>query len=364
MHRMNCASPRRFLAPCLVAWMLGFWLAPVLGQTTYDGRAPTAAWRTAALAGIERNRTARLAFTVRDTDGFPVPGATVEVRLLRHDFRFVPDSAGSNDNPPKWLSLEPDDDLTASDRNGLMRYRAFANDQRERGNPVEPASLRAHFRSHLPSPIELMARFDLVSGILGGFDTRPLWITGLEVDVGDASLQRDYTRDVLIAAFSHPAVQGVQLGNSGSSQAGLASLGSTVWNELLKQQWTTRTNVRTTSTGRAQLRGFKGTYELAILLPGIRHVVQVDLTSDTHSNITVPAIPPTLTVVPGDLFEYTWPITAFGYRLETGSGPGDSDWEPVDAIAMSTPRGWRIQLPPPGNGSQLLRLRRQGPPQR
>lgn len=340
-----------------MAWMLVCGLSPLRAQVTYAGRAPDATWRTNALAAIERNRTARLAFTVRDTDGFPVPGATVEVRLIRHDFQFLPDASGSNASPPEWLSLTPDDDLGASNRDGLVRYRAYANDQRERGNPVEPMSLRARFQSHLPAPAELIARFDLVSGILGGFDTRPLWITGLEVGVGDAGLQRDYTRDVLIAAFSHPAVQGVHAG-----QHGAVSPGSALWTELVGQRWTTRTNVRTTSTGRAQLRGFKGTYQLTVLLPGTRHVTQVELGSDTHTPLSVPAIPPTLTVTPGDLFDYTWPLTAFGYRLESGSSPDASDWEAVDGIAMSTPRGWRIQLPPP-NGAQYLRLRRQGPPQ-
>jgi hypothetical protein len=356
MHRMNCAFPWRWFASCLTAWMLPLPFSPLQAQDTYEGRAPDASWRTAALSGIERNRTARLAFSLRDTGGFPVPGAVVEVRLLRHDFQFLPEASGSKAKPPEWLSLDPDDDLAATDRAGLVRYRAFADDQRERGNPVEPVSLRARFRSHLPAPAELIARFDLVSGILAGFDARPLWIAGLEVGVDDRALQRDYTRDVLIAAFSHPAVRGVQAGPQDGTAPGAA-----LWNELVNQQWTTRTNVRTTSTGRAQLRGFKGTYQLTVLLADTRHVTEVELTSDLHIPVQVPSIPPKLTVTPGELFEYSWPITAFGYRLESGSGPDASDWEPVEGFAMSTPRGWRIQLPPP-NGSQYLRLRRQGSP--
>ena len=39
----------------------------------------------------------------------------------------------------------------------------------------------------------------------------PIKITEFDVDVADESLQADYTRDFLYAAFSHPSVSGIQL---------------------------------------------------------------------------------------------------------------------------------------------------------
>lgn len=45
-------------------------------------------WRTDAEARIDQLRKADIGITVTDADGFPLPGATVEVRLKRKPFRF------------------------------------------------------------------------------------------------------------------------------------------------------------------------------------------------------------------------------------------------------------------------------------
>lgn len=55
---------------------------------TYGGRAPDAPWRAPAAARIAQLRQADLSVTVRDADGFPVPGAQVAVRMKRHAFGF------------------------------------------------------------------------------------------------------------------------------------------------------------------------------------------------------------------------------------------------------------------------------------
>jgi len=354
MHRMKRLFPRRWSVPCLWVWM---WAGvfPLAAQTTYDGQASNAAWRSNALGGIERNRTARLAVTVRDAAGFPVPGSLLEFRLIRHGFSF--DSTGVQ--PPTRLGLEGQDDLAAPDRAGLIRLRAHANDQIERGNTVEALGLKGMFQAHLVPPSELLARFDLLSGILSGMNTHPIWIEPVRFDVADADLRRDYARDFLIAAFSHPSVQGIRL--APSDPAGPVSTPASLgWNELIETTWTTRTNVRTSSTGRAVLRGFKGTYEVIVPLPGTRHSTTLELDSDSHLPIQVPVIPPQITVTPGDLYEFRWPAAAFGYRLETTDTSRPEGWEPVDGIARLTPTGWQIQVPPP-DSTQLFRLRRHGP---
>jgi endo-1,4-beta-xylanase len=55
---------------------------------TYIGREPNAPWRAAAAARIAQHRQAGLTVEVRDQDGFPVPGAIVNVRQTRHEFGF------------------------------------------------------------------------------------------------------------------------------------------------------------------------------------------------------------------------------------------------------------------------------------
>jgi endo-1,4-beta-xylanase len=52
----------------------------------YEGSAPTAAWRTAAAARIEKIRKGDLTVVVKDGSGRPVSGAQVAVRMKKHAF--------------------------------------------------------------------------------------------------------------------------------------------------------------------------------------------------------------------------------------------------------------------------------------
>ncbi len=55
----------------------------------YPGRAPDAAWRTAAEARIEKIRKGDLKITVVDSAGTLVPGAQVTVEMTRHAYKFA-----------------------------------------------------------------------------------------------------------------------------------------------------------------------------------------------------------------------------------------------------------------------------------
>jgi len=57
-------------------------------QFSYPGIEPDAPWRQAAAERIERYRKADLTVVVKDASGKPVPGARVEVEMLRHAFKF------------------------------------------------------------------------------------------------------------------------------------------------------------------------------------------------------------------------------------------------------------------------------------
>lgn len=55
---------------------------------TYAGRELDAPWRAEAAARIENIRKGDLEIRVLDDQGYPVPGASVEVEMLRHHFKF------------------------------------------------------------------------------------------------------------------------------------------------------------------------------------------------------------------------------------------------------------------------------------
>ena len=63
-------------------------LASLPNDVTYPGRGADAAWRAPAAARIEQFRKADLTVQVRDTEGYPVPGAQVVVQMRRHAFGF------------------------------------------------------------------------------------------------------------------------------------------------------------------------------------------------------------------------------------------------------------------------------------
>ncbi|MBN2714780.1 MAG: endo-1,4-beta-xylanase [Deltaproteobacteria bacterium] len=57
-------------------------------EITYDGRAPDASWRTEAMARIEQIRKGDMVISVKDANGEPVSGATIDLRQSRHQFGF------------------------------------------------------------------------------------------------------------------------------------------------------------------------------------------------------------------------------------------------------------------------------------
>jgi GH35 family endo-1,4-beta-xylanase len=96
-------------------------------RQTYAGHEPDAAWRTEALARIERIRKSDLSVKVVDADGKPVEGATVRVRMLRHAFGW-----GSMINPAPFFG-EPVPPL----RGNPEKYEPTPEDQRRYREVVE-----------------------------------------------------------------------------------------------------------------------------------------------------------------------------------------------------------------------------------
>ena len=68
-----------------VLWLMG---DPTSANPSYVGRERDAAWRQAAEKRIQRFRKGDLRVSVLDQDGEPVTGAKVDIRMLKHAFRF------------------------------------------------------------------------------------------------------------------------------------------------------------------------------------------------------------------------------------------------------------------------------------
>jgi endo-1,4-beta-xylanase len=153
----------------------------------------------------------------------------------------------------------------------MERVAAFLLD---RGAPLGGLGFQCHYGMTVPAPesllpaLERFARFGV-----------PLQITEFDVDTADESLQADFTRDLLLAAYSHPAVDSVLMwgfweGRHWRPDAALFRKDWTpkpnaqAWADLVTREWRTDLRVATDATGTLRTRAFLGDYELTASAPG------------------------------------------------------------------------------------------------
>jgi len=129
----------------------------------------------------------------------------------------------------------------------------------------------AHFRdTGLPHPRTVYDRIDRFAK----FDCK-LQLTEFDVDCGlDEQLQADYKRDVMVAAFSHPKVEGIVMWGfwEGRHWRPAAALwrkdwsikpAGEAWVDLVFRQWWTDEVLTTDAQGVARTRAFFGTHRLS-----------------------------------------------------------------------------------------------------
>jgi endo-1,4-beta-xylanase len=140
---------------------------------------------------------------------------------------------------------------------------------KKEGYPVAGLGNQAHFdESFLPSPMEVLAMTDRFAQVV------PKQII-TEYDVvtsADEELAADFTRDLLIATFSHPAYHGFLLwgfweGSHWKPQAASWNrdwsirLRGQVFLDLINREWHTRVELTTDNNGKVSWRGFPGWYQ-------------------------------------------------------------------------------------------------------
>lgn len=148
---------------------------------------------------------------------------------------------------------------------------------REQGAPLGGLGLQCHIGGVLAPPADMLATLDRYQKTLG----LPVRVTEFDVNADDAQVQADYTRDFMIAMFSHPSVIGVQMWGfwAGRHWQPGAALYTKDWVErpngaayrkLIKETWHTEEAGRTDDSGRWGTRGFYGTYTVSVTVDGRR----------------------------------------------------------------------------------------------
>jgi len=134
--------------------------------------------------------------------------------------------------------------------------------------PLTGLGFQGHFTPPLTSPKTILRILDRYSKL-----GLPIKITEFDVDTKDESLQADFTRDFLYAAFSHPSVRGIQFWGFWGKQHWKpnAALYTSNWREkpngkilknLTKEKWWTKEKGISNQTGLFTRRAFYGDYQI------------------------------------------------------------------------------------------------------
>jgi endo-1,4-beta-xylanase len=140
------------------------------------------------------------------------------------------------------------------------------------GFRIDGLGNQAHFdESFLPSPEQLLAVTDRFAALVPRQEITEFDI----VTQDDEELAADYTRDAMIACFSHPAYTGFLLWGfwEGSHWKPVAASWNRDWSirrrgevleEWLGRRWTTRVTLKTGKGGNVRWRGFPGHYQIEV----------------------------------------------------------------------------------------------------
>lgn len=176
----------------------------------------------------------------------------------------------------------------------LKEFEDVARYLREQGAPLGGLGLQAHIGSTLSVPQDILATLDRHERNFG----LPIRITEFDVSTDDEAIQGDYTRDFLIAMFSHPSVVGVQFWGfwEGRHWEPKAALYRKDWTEkpngaayrkLVHETWRTDESGRTDADGRWGVRGFYGRYTVTVTVGGKMHTAEVQHVAGAASLLTV-----------------------------------------------------------------------------
>lgn len=154
----------------------------------------------------------------------------------------------------------------------------------DNGAPLDVLGFQGHFGATVPPPNRVLAVLDRFAKL-----GKPIRITEYTIAGDDADLQRDFTRDVIIAAFSHPSVIGFQFWGMESvvNEDGSLSPVGEAYRSLVNDRWRTNVVHTTGSDGRIADRGFKGRYEIAVSKDDRAVKVVFDLRNDVGECIIV-----------------------------------------------------------------------------
>jgi endo-1,4-beta-xylanase len=138
------------------------------------------------------------------------------------------------------------------------------------GAPIEAIGVQGHVGRQPRNPAQVITDLDLF--IQTGL---PVQITEFDINSPDEQLQADYTRDFLIACYSHPVITcfnkwGFWQGAHWKPDAAMfrkdwtEKPNAAVWREWVTKKWKTNVTATSNKKGEVNIRGHFGEYEITV----------------------------------------------------------------------------------------------------
>lgn len=199
-------------------------------------------------------------------------------------FQYLPQG---EDAMVEWFrlakQLDPDAQLFINDyamlncvqsQQNIRAYIRLIQDLRTKGAPIEAIGVQGHIGTQPRAPQLVLSDLDLFTPL-----GLPVQITEWDINTKDEELQADYSRDFLIAVYSHPSVTGLNMwgfwqADHWKPDAALfrndwsEKPNARVWKELVLGQWKTDVTLKSDRKGRVLSRAHFGEYEIRVSYKG------------------------------------------------------------------------------------------------
>jgi GH35 family endo-1,4-beta-xylanase len=157
----------------------------------------------------------------------------------------------------------------ASPKN-IQTYLELIKELQGYGAPIDAIGVQGHVGRQPRDPVQVITDLDMFrsTGL-------PVQITEFDINSPDEELQADYTRDFLIACYSHPVINGFTMWGFWEAahwkpdaamfrKDWTPKPNAAVWRKLVLDEWHTKLSQASNANGEVVSRGHFGRYEITV----------------------------------------------------------------------------------------------------
>lgn len=159
------------------------------------------------------------------------------------------------------------------------------------GGLVDGIGIQSHIGSDLTPPKKVLDILDYYATL-----DKDISISEFTMSIMDDDIRRSYTKDFIIAAFSHPSVTEFLFWGFDSNKREMAEIYDKDWNlapmgqsymKLVKYIWNTKLRLTTNESGKVSGKAFYGSYKFKITVEGKVYVGIIPISKDSKNKIRI-----------------------------------------------------------------------------